>query len=46
MLLGFQAGGKSANPGEQLRVRKTDEQALMAAHESPAIARSSRFLDT
>src|SRR5271156_277579 len=32
---GIQAGGKCANPGEQLRVRKTDEQALMAAHGKP-----------
>ena len=32
---GIQAGGKSANPGEQLRVGKTDEQALMAAHGKP-----------
>ena len=29
---GIEAGGKRTNPGEQIRVRKTDEQALMAAH--------------
>ena len=32
---GIQAGGKSADPGKQLRVGKTDEQALMAAHGKP-----------
>jgi hypothetical protein len=33
--VGIQAGGKSANPDEELRVSKTDEQALMAAHGKP-----------
>src|SRR5271156_201845 len=32
---GIEAGGESANPGEQLRVGKTDEQALMATHGKP-----------
>src|SRR5580700_3135194 len=29
---GIEAGGEGTDPREQLRVRKTDEQALMAAH--------------
>src|ERR1700678_887929 len=32
---GIEAGGEGADPGEELRVRKTDEQALMATHGKP-----------
>ena len=32
MAFGIEAGGEGTDPGEELRVGKTDEQALMAAH--------------